>query len=437
MLFNRSIAKENESLKKELHLIKQMHDGLDDEMLTVRLTPAGAISAVNRIFAEEMRYEQRELEGKKMTEMVPSKERSTGHYKRLNSALAEGKHWNGAIQVLKGNGEEAWLRAILQPIYDTKKHLQYFLLYASELTQTIRTSREHEDMIAALLRSTAVIEFDLEGHVLTANENFLRAMGYTKEQIVGKHHRIFCEPELYNSSEYEAFWRKLRSGQFVSERFKRIDSHGHPVWLEASYNPIHNNHGDLYKVVKFATVITDQVNRELAISDAANIAYEISQSTDIQASKGQGVIQDTIRTMEELEQQMMLACQGIKDLDELSKTVSDLVGNISGIADQTNLLALNAAIEAARAGDQGRGFAVVADEVRELALRTSKTTSEIVDVVGKNQKLTEKAVELIENGQLRAKDGLSLSNDAGVVISEIQEGAKKVVGAIEEFNQRL
>ncbi|SJN60008.1 Biofilm dispersion protein BdlA [Vibrio ruber DSM 16370] len=437
MFFNRSLVKENESLKKELHMIKQMHDSLGKEMLTIKLNPAGQVSSVNSLFCKEMKYESQNIEGCKLTDMVPPKERSTGHYQRLSHALKDGKHWNGALQLLKGNGEESWLRAILQPIYDIDKKLQYFLLYASELTQTIRTSREYEDMIAALLRSTAVIEFDLDGHVLTANDNFLHTMGYKKEQIVGKHHRMFCEPELYNSPEYEAFWRKLRKGNFVSDRFKRIDKYGNEVWLEASYNPIHNNHGELYKVVKFASVITEQMNREQAISEAANIAYETSRLTDTQAEKGQGVIQDTIRTMEELEQQMIHASQGIKDLDELSKRVSDLVGNISGIADQTNLLALNAAIEAARAGDQGRGFAVVADEVRELALRTSKTTAEIVDVVSKNQKLTERAVGLIENGQKRANDGLQLSNDAGVVMADIQEGAKKVVGAIEEFHQKL
>ncbi len=437
MLFNRSLVKENEALKKELHSIKQMHDSLGKEMLTMKLDSRGLVSSVNSLFCKEMKYESHNVEGCKLTDMVPPKERSTGHYQRLSHALKDGKHWNGALQLQKGNGEESWLRAILQPIYDTDKQLQYFLLYASELTQTIRASRDHEDMIAALLRSTAVIEFDLDGHVLTANDNFLRATGYKKEEIVGKHHRIFCEPEIYNSPEYEEFWRELKRGNFISDRFKRIDKYGNIVWLEASYNPIHNNHGELYKVVKFASVITEQMNRERAISEAAHIAYETSQSTDTQAAKAQVVIQDTIQTMEDLEQQMIHACQGIKDLDELSKKVSDLVGNISGIADQTNLLALNAAIEAARAGDQGRGFAVVADEVRELALRTSKTTSEIVDVVSKNQKLTENAVGLIENGQLRAKDGLQLSNDAGIVIADIQDGAKKVVGAIEEFHQKL
>ncbi|MCE0495367.1 methyl-accepting chemotaxis protein [Vibrio sp. DNF-1] len=175
----------------------------------------------------------------------------------------------------------------------------------------------------------------------------------------------------------------------------------------------------------------------MAISEAADIAYDISQETDANAENGNKVIGDTIKTIEELAHQMTEASEGIMQLDQLSKQVGQLVTSISGIAEQTNLLALNAAIEAARAGDQGRGFAVVADEVRELASRTSKTTAEIVEVVTKNQELTANAVNLINAGHDKTHDGLELSNEAGEVIQKIQEGAKKVVNAIGQFNQKL
>lgn len=240
-----------------------------------------------------------------------------------------------------------------------------------------------------------------------------------------------------NSPDYKAFWRKLASGQFVSERFKRVDSYGQIVWLEASYNPIHNDLGELYKVVKFATVITDQVNQELAVADAAKIAFDVSEVTGQQTSQGQQVVSTTIETMERLAKQMQQASVGIEALSEHSKKISDLVNSISGIADQTNLLALNAAIEAARAGEQGRGFAVVADEVRQLASRTNKTTEEIVAVVSENLKRTKDAVDLIAACQSQAGDALELSTEAGQVMGDIQRGAQKVVDAISQFNQKL
>ncbi|WP_438826157.1 methyl-accepting chemotaxis protein [Pseudomonas yangonensis] len=141
--------------------------------------------------------------------------------------------------------------------------------------------------------------------------------------------------------------------------------------------------------------------------------------------------------MTELAARMQEAAQGIEALDKQSQLIGSIVKNISSIADQTNLLALNAAIEAARAGDQGRGFAVVADEVRQLASRTSAATVEITSVVGQNQQLAERAVEIIDRGKTQAELGLELSGQAGQVIEEIQDGARRVVRAVESFATQL
>ena len=179
------------------------------------------------------------------------------------------------------------------------------------------------------------------------------------------------------------------------------------------------------------------MQREFAISDAANVAFSVSQKTGEQAQKGNDILDSTVRIMKALAKSMGEASEGIKDLDEQSQKVADLVKSISGIADQTNLLALNAAIEAARAGDQGRGFAVVADEVRQLASRTSAATEEIVNVVAENRKLTESAVQLIEDGQEKAGEALTFSTESGKAMREIQEGASEVVNAIGQFTQQL
>ncbi|WP_425274886.1 methyl-accepting chemotaxis protein [Pseudomonas aegrilactucae] len=184
-------------------------------------------------------------------------------------------------------------------------------------------------------------------------------------------------------------------------------------------------------------MITDQVNRELAVSQAADIAYTTSQQTDASARRGSSVVQETVSVMRALAVQMESAVEGIAALDEQSQIVGSIVKSIGGIADQTNLLALNAAIEAARAGEQGRGFAVVADEVRQLASRTTKATEEIVGVVLQNQKLAQEAVHIIEQGKQRAEQGLELSAQAGAVILEIQEGAQKVVSAVGQFSNKL
>lgn len=438
MFFNKSLQKENQQLRESLYSLEQVRDSLNEDMLRITLDTQGNVISANQRLQSELNVIAEKLVGKHLTELVPQKARNTPHFKRMKMAIESKEHWNGALQIEKGNGDDAWIRVILQPIINAKGMLEQFVVYGSELTRTIKTSREHEDMLKALNRSTAVIEFSLDGNILRANENFLRAMGYrSNEQIAGQHHRIFCESQEVNSSSYKEFWRKLASGQFVSDRFKRIDSHGQVVWLEASYNPIHNAEGELYKVVKFATVITDLVNQELAVSEAAKIAFDVSEITGKQTAQGQQVVSTTIAKMEALVTQMKQASAAIEALNEQSKRIDDLVTSISGIADQTNLLALNAAIEAARAGEQGRGFAVVADEVRQLASRTNSTTEEISTVVTENLKRTRTAVELIAACQSQAGDTLELSTEAGQVMEDIQRGSQRVVDAVSQFNQKL
>ncbi|MCG9709455.1 methyl-accepting chemotaxis protein [Pseudoalteromonas sp. Isolate3] len=141
--------------------------------------------------------------------------------------------------------------------------------------------------------------------------------------------------------------------------------------------------------------------------------------------------------MNELAQQMEQAAQEISALDKQSQQIAAIVQSISSIAEQTNLLALNAAIEAARAGEQGRGFAVVADEVRQLASRTSKATEEIVEVVNDNQSLTQNTVKVIEQGKVKAEQGVSLSNESGQMMEDIQRGAQQVVDAVGQFANQL
>ncbi|ETI58756.1 methyl-accepting chemotaxis protein [Marinomonas profundimaris] len=432
-MFNNSLKNELKTLKEELFSLNQVKESLEQEMLVIMATPDGIVTTVNKKFADELGIAKEHIVGKKISELAPSYARNTVHYKALMNAIKEGEHWVGALEIEKNNKEEVWLRAIFQPMVDGDGTTKILTLHCNDLTRTIVKSREDENIIAALQRSTAVIEFDMTGHILKANDLFLKGMGYEMAQIKGKHHKMFCTEEESKSAEYTEFWGKLNKGIFFAERFKRIDSRGNTVWLEASYNPISDIHGRLYKVVKFATVITDQVNREIAVSEAADIAFSTSKQTDESAKKGSQVVKDTVKVMHQLSDQMAEAAEGISELDKQSQLVGSIIQSIRGIADQTNLLALNAAIEAARAGEQGRGFAVVADEVRQLASRTSSATEEIVGVVEQNQLLAEKAVALINKGKEQAEQGLALSNEAGEVIVEIQDGAKRVVGAVGQF----
>ena len=438
MLFlNKGLHSKIKNLEAELSVYHNIQKNLQEEMVFFSISMQGVFLNANDAFYESSGYSQDELINKNIRNFILDESIDKDHTNRMLSAIEAGKHWHGALQLKHKTKRDSWYRVIIQPAGFDAMQATSLAVYATELTDTISKSREKEDMIAALNRSSAVIEFSLEGIILNANDNFLAGMGYKMSQILGKHHSMFCDEQERESQAYREFWQRLGSGEFILDRFKRIDSSGQTVWLEASYNPIHDEAGQLYKIAKFATVITSQMNRELAISETSNIAYEISKKSDKDTSIGISVIEQTGLTMQELSEQMTNASKGIVELDAQSSKVSGLVDSIRGIAEQTNLLALNAAIEAARAGEQGRGFSVVADEVRQLASRTSIATEQIIGVVAENKKLTEQAVTLIENSQLKAQKALQLSSEAGVVMNELQQGSRQVVEAVSKFKSNL
>ncbi|BBW00021.1 hypothetical protein STW0522PSE72_P20310 (plasmid) [Pseudomonas monteilii] len=181
-------------------------------MILLSLDPQGRITSVNRNFEEEMGYRAADLLGRPLEALIPEHVKPLDFFKRVSHAITRGEHMHGVIRLLRGNGREAWLRSILQPVRNAAGKVQSISIHASDLTRTIENSREHENLIHALQRSTAVIEFDLEGVVLDANDRFLQGMGYSKNQLIGKHHQMFCEHEEVASPQYQVFWDKLRRG---------------------------------------------------------------------------------------------------------------------------------------------------------------------------------------------------------------------------------
>ena len=433
-MFNTRLKDKIQQLEKRLGALEQVKATLDLETVSVTLDAAGVILEVNALFETELGFTQAELSGRALREFSPSELSGDVHQRRALDAVAQGKHYSGTLRLCSREGRHVWLRAMVIPFAGDSGRVERIVLYSSVLTRTIEASRENEALVGALMRSTAVIEFSLDGLVLTANQNFLDAMGYTLPQILGKHHRIFCAPSDAQSEEYDRFWQTLRQASYVAGRFCRVDKYGNEVWLEASYNPIVDANGKLYKIAKLATVITDQVTRERAVSEAAGMAHGTSVRTNASAQQGREVIQNTVTTLNTLSALMEDAAHGIEALDAQSQAIGTIVKTIGSIADQTNLLALNAAIEAARAGEQGRGFAVVADEVRNLALRTTKATAEIFEVVKNNQVLASSAVTMIGKSRQQAGAALDLASEADEVIKDIQQGANSVVVAVEQFS---
>lgn len=437
MMFNKPIKQALSSALAKLQAAEARKMAVDRSTAMIEFKPDGTIVSANENLLATMGYRLEEIVGQHHRIFCFPDYQASAEYRKFWQRLAAGEFIRERFLRRHKQGQEVWLEASYNPIKGPDGRIEGVLKLATDITALVAREQEQNSMVEAISRSMAVIAFNPKGEVLEANENFEQTMGYRLSEIRSKHHRMFCTREEADSAEYRRFWERLNKGEFFSGRFQRINRHGDTIWLSATYNPVFDASGKLYKVVKFARDVTGLVRQQQAESEAAKLAYEISQQTDESARHGAKVIRETVDVVRGIADELSRAAEGITAVSQQSEMISSIVQVIRGIAEQTNLLALNAAIEAARAGEQGRGFAVVADEVRNLAARTSQATVEIVEVVKRNHELAQVSVDSMQASRHKVDQGVNLVNQAGDVIEEIQSGARQVVDAVRQFADAL
>lgn len=403
-------------------------DSLRQSLTIIEFDPQGGILSASDHFLKAMGYELSEIQGSHHRIFCDSDYVESHEYKQFWPSLAQGRMMSGTFERYDKVGDLVVIEATYFPIIDGTGKVERVMKIANDVTKQVTRARSQQDIIDALNQNFAVIEFENDGTIIGANENFLKGLGYTAEQIVGQHHKIFCFDDFYRENPH--FWEKLGNGHAFSGRFLRKTQRGDNLWIQASYSPIRNAKGEVYKIVKFASDITQDVEREHAISDAANIAHSTAIQTSQVARKGNQVLEETVGISQKMVLNLTESIAKVEKLASLSEDVSEIVKTIGGIADQTNLLALNAAIEAARAGEQGRGFAVVADEVRQLASRTSESTNEIGKVVDRNISITTEVTSAIAEVNQVAEDVNTRIEGVSSTMNEIYEGAENVGSAV-------
>lgn len=293
---------------------------------------------------------------------------------------------------------------------------------------------DQEAVIAAIEQSFAMIQFDPNGKVLWANQNFAETMEYTVNEMPNLLHKQFCTEEFAKSREYQDFWKNLRNGQSFQEKIQRVTKSGRLIWLEATYSPVYDDNGKIVAVVKVATNITDRENQTLEMASRLQMmASELRQRAEQGIDKSKEVENVTDKLVLESKENFM----NLHSLKEQSASIGDIVKTIRGIASQTNLLALNAAIEAARAGEHGRGFSVVANEVRKLANGVQESIQEVNShIEGITNEIT-KISEVTERSEKSITKSQELLAKAMEEFSEIGESSRQLDVHAKTFRDTL
>ncbi|MFQ2479508.1 methyl-accepting chemotaxis protein [Aeromonas caviae] len=431
MFWNQKASKEASEQAARVVELGAFEQAIQLQVPFVQFTPAGVVTFANELFLKIVGFERDEVIGKHHSTLCFPDDVNTRDYETLWQDLRHGISRSGRFIRQSKSGKAVWLEATYFPIVIDGKVVRIAKV-ASDVTQQQSTLERTQALLAALDKSLAVIDFQPDGTVITANQNFLNCFGYRLEEVVGKHHRLFCDSDFYQNN--PNFWQDLGSGDIKSGLFMRLGHRGEKIWLEATYNPIFNHEGKVVKIIKLASDITERVEKSISTREAAQKACAIASETVASAARGREVIDRVLDTSSHINTSVNAVSKQIEQLNQQSRSIESIISTISGIADQTNLLALNAAIEAARAGEQGRGFAVVADEVRQLAARTSSSTSEIVTVIKHNSEITSQITQTVSVVSDKAVAGQEQATIIADVIKEIIEDANSVSDTVKSLS---
>jgi methyl-accepting chemotaxis protein len=360
----------------------------------------GTIVTANENFLKTVGYALAEIQGKHHGMFVEPAMRESAEYREFWAKLNRGEYSAAEYKRIGKGGKEIWILASYNPILDERKKPFKVVKFATDVTDQKQSTANLAGQIAAIGKSQAVIEFNMDGTIISANGNFLGAVGYALDEIRGRHHSMFVDPAGRDSAAYREFWATLNRGEYQAAEYKRIGKGGKEVWIQASYNPILDLNGKPYKVVKYATDVTRQVLvrmgnervRSMMESVAAG-AEELNASVreiSEAMTKSRETASDAVQRVEKADEQA-------RQLNSAAESMSGIVEIIGDITGQINLLALNATIESARAGEAGRGFAVVAAEVKNLANQAKQATDKITDEIGSLNGISGQVVEALNS----------------------------------------
>jgi methyl-accepting chemotaxis protein len=379
----------------------------------------GTVRHANENFLRVLGYSLDEIVGRHHSMFVEAGEAGSADYRAFWQKLARGEYDARQYKRLGKDGREVWIQASYNPITDSTGKVFKVVKFATDITDQKMRNADFEGQLAAISKAQAIIEFNLDGTVRAANENFLGTLGYNFDEIRGRHHSMFLDAAATAAPEYREFWQKLARGEFDAGQYKRLGKGGREVWIQASYNPIFDANGRPFKVVKYAADVTAQVQTARALQAA------VAQTQDAVRSAGEGNLTRRV-PMEGKTGELEALCRGVNSLLE---STSELVQRVK-----------------AATGEVQQGAEEISKGNLNLSQRTEEQASSLEETASSMEQMTSTVKQTADNaGQAnqlamaarqQAEKGGAVVSSAVTAMGGINEASRKIadiIGVIDEI----
>lgn len=423
----------------------------------IHLKPDGTIIEANDLFLQTMGYELNEIRGNSHSMFVTEEYRKSADYHLFWNALRRGEAQIGTFKRINKAGKEVWITASYTPVTDDEGKVIKVIKYASDITEEQLKRADFEGQIKGIHQSQAVIEFKVDGTIIDANDNFLAAVGYGRSDIIGKHHRLFVDSSFVNSAEYRNFWEELAAGRANSGEFQRFGKHGREIWIQATYTPIRDADGKVFKVVKYASDITEQKHTILEISRLIEKVKDgdLNERADTTDAHG-----DNKLMRENINAMLDAIVAPVNDVARVMKAIAEkdltarITGNYHGVMEElkndvnTAVAQLCDSLTFAKdsANTVQRESLEISDGNSELAARTEQqaasleetaaTMDEMTSTVEQNAHNSKQANALAQSAREVAENGGHIVKDAIIAMRDITESSSRmsdIVNVIDEI----